>query len=106
MSSRFLTGVVTGVVIGLLIAPEKGSELRENLTDSANRWRDQFNRLLGRAGARVDDLRTMLANEVDGLTDDMRTRINAILDEESLRETAAGFTAHVKESAQPEFRPL
>ena len=54
---KFLTGVLAGVAIGLLVAPDKGSKTRQKITDalndllgeakdqmnsSAERFRDQF----------------------------------------------------------------
>ncbi len=86
--ARFLTGVLMGVGIGMLLAPEKGSDTRESIADSASGLRDKFNRLVGRAGARVDDLKSMLENEVEGMSDDVRSRIRTILDEDGGGQTA------------------
>jgi gas vesicle protein len=80
--ARFMTGLLMGVGLGILLAPEKGSETRESLADTASELKDKFNRMVGRAGARVDDLKSMLENEVDGLSEDVRSRIRTILDEE------------------------
>ncbi|MBA3829787.1 MAG: YtxH domain-containing protein [Taibaiella sp.] len=82
-TSRFLLGAAIGVAVGLLIAPKKGEELRDEITDTATEWRDKFNRLLGRAGARVEDLKNLLTDEIDGLSEDVRHRILTILDEAS-----------------------
>jgi gas vesicle protein len=71
-----------GVGLGILLAPEKGSETRESLAESASNLKDKFNRIVGRAGARVDDLKSMLENEVEGLSEDVRSRIRTILDED------------------------
>jgi len=78
---RFLNGLLLGVGIGLLVAPEKGEDIRANLSDATQKWRDQLNRLLGRGGARLDDLRTFLDSEIDGMNDDARGKISKILDE-------------------------
>ena len=72
---RFITGVLLGVGVGLLMAPEKGEDTREQLADSATQLRDKFNRLVGKAGAHVDDVKKMLSAEVSGLSDDVRSRI-------------------------------
>jgi gas vesicle protein len=82
MNKLFL-GALAGLAIGLLIAPEKGSDLRDNLADNAGKMKDKFNRLLGRADARLDDLRDMLENNIDGLAEDVRHRILTILDDAS-----------------------
>ena len=44
-TSKVLLGIVgaaaAGVVIGLLVAPEKGSEIRSKLSEKTNGWFDQ-----------------------------------------------------------------
>lgn len=79
--NRFLTGALLGVVVGLLLAPQKGEELREEIADTADKWKDKLNRLVGKANANLDDLKTFLDKNIDGLSDDVRHRIMTILDE-------------------------
>jgi len=98
-----MTGLLMGVGIGLLLAPEKGSETRESLAETAGNLRDKFNRLVGRAGARIDDLRSLLENEVDGLSEDVRSRIRTILDEEG---AMASSDSNGSSSFRQEFRPM
>ena len=40
-----IAGIAVGVGIGLLIAPEKGSETRRKLVDSAGDWMEQLKNL-------------------------------------------------------------
>ncbi len=53
-----IAAATAGVIIGMLIAPEKGEDLRKNIKDSAGDWakklsqfitdgKDQFNNLAG-----------------------------------------------------------
>ena len=79
--NKFLLGALAGLAVGLLIAPEKGSDLRDDIADNANKWKDKLNRLVGKADARVDDLRELLEKNIDGLTEDVRHRILTILDD-------------------------
>ncbi len=79
--SKFLTGAAIGIVIGLLVAPEKGEDLRNDLADTAEKWKTKLDRLRGRANANLDDLRNLLDQEIDGLNDDIKHRILTILDD-------------------------
>jgi gas vesicle protein len=79
--SKFMAGALCGVVVGLLIAPEKGEDLRNDLADTAEKWKDRFNRLAGRAETSLDDLRAILDRDIDGLSDDVKHRILTILDD-------------------------
>jgi gas vesicle protein len=80
MNKLFL-GALAGLAIGLLIAPEKGSDLREDIADNATKLKNRLNRLVGRADARLDDLRDLLEQNIDGLAEDVRHRILTILDD-------------------------
>lgn len=80
-TSRFMAGAIIGLVTGLLIAPKRGEELREDIADTAEKWTDKFNRMVGKTGAQLEDLKNLLGREIDGLNDDVRHRIMTILDE-------------------------
>ena len=82
-ASKFFAGALVGVVAGLLLAPEKGEDLRSDIADSAEKWKRKFYRLTGKTGAELEDLRDMLEDEIEGLSDDVRSRIITILDEAS-----------------------
>jgi len=76
-----MAGAIIGLVTGLLIAPKRGEELREDIADTAEKWTDKFNRMVGKTGAQLEDLKNLLGREIDGLSDDVRHRIMTILDE-------------------------
>ena len=80
-TSRFMAGAIIGLVTGLLIAPKRGEELREDIADTAEKWTDKFNRMVGKTGAQLEDLKDLLGKEINGLSDDVRHRIMTILDE-------------------------
>jgi gas vesicle protein len=48
-NSKIALGIIgamaAGVVIGLLVAPEKGSDLRKKLKKNASKWGDQLSHL-------------------------------------------------------------
>jgi gas vesicle protein len=76
-----MAGAIVGLVAGLLLAPDKGENTRENLANTADKLREQLNRLAGRSSAGVDQLRGYLSKEISGLSPDVRSRILTILDE-------------------------
>ena len=97
-----MTGLLMGVGIGLLLAPEKGEDTREQIAETAGNLKDKFNRLVGRAGARIDDLKAILENEVEGMSDDVRSRIRTILDEEGLSQADRNGAGNYRQ----EFKPM
>jgi len=51
-----------GVIVGLLIAPEKGSDTRKKVGDTASDWAGRLSDLFSSAKSEVDNLRTTGAN--------------------------------------------
>jgi len=49
-----LAGAAAGIVTGLLIAPEKGRETRENLKSAANKYSGQLGEQLSKYGEELD----------------------------------------------------
>ena len=43
MSSRLLTGFIAGLVTGILLAPDKGSETQRKLTEKGKELKNKFN---------------------------------------------------------------
>ena len=72
--TKFLAGVIVGAVAGLLLAPEKGSEMREHIAETAEKWKEKWDRLMGNAGIELEDLKHVLEQEINGLSDDVRNR--------------------------------
>ena len=52
-NSKIALGIIgamaAGVVIGLLVAPEKGKELRKRLKKNADKWGDQISHLFSKS---------------------------------------------------------
>lgn len=46
MASRLLAGFALGIVAGILMAPDKGSETRKKIAQKGKELRDQFNNLV------------------------------------------------------------
>lgn len=57
--SKIVLGVVgalaAGVVIGLLVAPEKGSDMRKRIRKTAGDWADNLSGLWGQASEAAED---------------------------------------------------
>lgn len=88
-TSKFLAGAIVGLVAGLLLAPQKGEDLRNDIADSADKLKRKLDRLTGKAGAELSDLQAILEDEVSGLSEDVRYRIRTILNESE--HAAANF---------------
>jgi gas vesicle protein len=98
MAARFLAGALIGVVTGLLLAPKRGSELRHDLSDNAEKLQKRIRRIARKTSAEVDDLRNILEDQIEGLNDDVRYRMLTILD-----ETEEGVR-NVKSTVSSEFK--
>ena len=59
---KFVLGIVgaaaAGVVIGLLLAPEKGADMRQTIKRSAGDWADHLTDLFANAKGEIENLRT------------------------------------------------
>jgi gas vesicle protein len=84
-SMGLLSAVAAGVVIGLLVAPEKGSEMRRRLKKTAGNLKEKFNDMADktRRGAKdaMDTAREAVNNFEDTRTGDFDDRRN--MDRES-----------------------
>ncbi len=81
--SKFAAGALCGLVAGLLIAPERGEDLRNDIAETATKWKGKLDRVTGRAQVDLDDLRAFLDKEIDGLSEDVKHRILTIIDDAS-----------------------
>ncbi len=57
--NKILLGVLgaaaAGVVIGLLVAPEKGSDMRKKIKKTANGWADNLSHLFVKGGEAIEE---------------------------------------------------
>ncbi len=88
-NSKLLLGILgaaaAGVVIGMLIAPEKGEDLRKNIKKTADNWMDEIASWAGKgreylegareeAMAEVDDLKARAEEGVNGIKENLAKR--------------------------------
>jgi gas vesicle protein len=85
-----LSGIAAGIAIGLLVAPDKGSETRAKITDTANSLKRKIQKLRGTAVDELDELKEVFEHEVSGLQDDVRERVLNLIN------TAKSAGNHVK----------
>ena len=90
---KIMIGTLTGVVIGMLIAPAKGSETRQRLSDSAEKLRSKLRRIRGATNEELDELKNVFEHEVAGLREDVRLKILKLIE-----ATKSGYY-HVKDEA-------
>ena len=55
--SKILWGFTLGLITGLLLAPEKGSETRQRISRKANVLKDKFNEFVDSISERIDSFR-------------------------------------------------
>ena len=67
-----------GAIIGMLVAPEKGSELRKKISDSAGDWTNQLSQLLASGKASLENLKQAAVSETDNLTGEAEERFNTV----------------------------
>lgn len=96
--TKFMTALLLGVGIGILVAPDSGEETRASLAETAEQWKERFNKMAGRAGTGIADLRNLLDKEIEGVSDDVKQRILTILDAEESSSVSSAF--------KDEFRPI
>jgi len=69
------SGIVAGAAIGFLTAPHAGSETRQNISDATGKLTKRLGRIIGRASDELDELKDIIQNQSDGLSDDVRQKV-------------------------------
>ena len=77
-----LGAAAAGVVIGMLIAPEKGEDLRKNIKKTADDWVDEVSQWMGKGKNYLSEIKNRAEDEVDNVRDQVEEGVNG------LKETA------------------
>lgn len=79
--SKFTAGVVSGFVLGLLLAPEKGEQTRKRVKETAEAWKHRLSNLFGKGEGELDELKGILENEAESLSHEVRQRLLRLVEE-------------------------
>jgi gas vesicle protein len=77
---RLFTATLSGIVIGILIAPAKGTETRKKLTDSVDNLKDKIRRLRGTTNEELAELHEVFDHEIAGLREDVREKVLRLIE--------------------------
>lgn len=77
---RLFTATLSGIVIGILIAPAKGTDTRKKLTDTVDHLKDKIKRLRGTTNEELDELHQVFEHEIAGLREDIREKVLTLID--------------------------
>jgi len=94
--SGALAGLATGVLVGLLVAPDSGEETRKKIRYTTGNLRNKFGRIVGKGSRDLTELKKVFEHEVTGLKDDVRERILRLIDES--RSSYDNFKSEVENS--------
>lgn len=67
-----------GAIIGMLVAPEKGSDLRKKISDATGDWTSQLSQLLATGKAQLDSLKQTASDEAENLSNEANDRFNKV----------------------------
>lgn len=72
--------LVSGVAIGVLLAPNCGTDTRRKVMDTAENIRKRILGFAARSGHTVEDVKQMLNDEIEGLNPNLRNRILQLIE--------------------------
>ena len=67
-----------GAIIGMLVAPEKGSDLRRKITDATGDWTTQLSDLLAQGKEQLKNLKNKVSSETSNYASETEDRFNNI----------------------------
>lgn len=81
-TGKFILGVLgaaaAGTVVGLLIAPDKGSETRKKLVESIGKLAIDAANVLQSGKQQLSDVSNTVADEAEGLKNDAKQRVKNV----------------------------
>ncbi|HMJ71587.1 MAG TPA: YtxH domain-containing protein [Cyclobacteriaceae bacterium] len=75
-TSKVIVGLaaaaVAGAAIGMLLAPEKGSDLQRKIKEEANKWLDEVRKLLNQGVTASRQLRQAAEDEIEEVKSNLK----------------------------------
>ncbi len=79
--SKFTAGLVSGFVLGVLLAPQKGKETRQQVKDTAEAWKNRLSNLFGKGETELDELKEILESEATELSQEVKAKLLKLVEE-------------------------
>ena len=73
--NKFTLGILTGLSIGLLVAPDKGEATRKKLSGTAQSLKNKFDELFGEGDEDFQELKSSLEDKTIEFTDELRKKL-------------------------------
>jgi gas vesicle protein len=81
-TTKVILGIVgaaaAGAVIGMLLAPEKGTDLRQKVKDAANDWATQLADLFAEGKSELQNLKNRATGAADNVRSEAENRFNNV----------------------------
>ena len=83
-TTKYVLFAALGIAAVILLTSDTAKEMREELEEkakkNAKKWKNKLSKMGADTSDTIADLKDMLSNEIEGLSDDARERIENILD--------------------------
>jgi gas vesicle protein len=92
--AALLLGAAAGAAIGVLFAPEKGSETRKKIAGKASELTDELTSRYNKGREAVNDLKEKVAGKAEDLKNSAQTRVNDFRDAAEETRSRAKNSSH------------
>ena len=83
-TTKYVLFAALGIAAVLLLTSDTAKEMRDDLEEkarkNAKKWKSKLSKMGADTSDTISDLKDMLSNEIEGLSEDARERIEGILD--------------------------